>query len=186
MSITDVDGVKATGASVGIKSTGNPDAALVAFDQPVTCVGVFTQNKACAAPVQISRDHLARSQGQIRGILVTSGNANAATGAPGKAAAQALCQAVANAIGAKTHEVLICQTGLIGIPFPLEASLAGVEDLADPLVMHELRGELRLGRVLETETTYPGDPSPLEAKRNIAELLALPINCVARRGGMPL
>jgi Dimethylamine methyltransferase (Dimeth_PyL) len=63
---------------------------------------------------------------------------------------------------------------------------AGVEDLADPLVMHELRGELRLGRVFETETTYPGDPSPLEAKRNIAELLALPVNCVVRRGGMPL
>ena len=62
----------------------------------------------------------------------------------------------------------------------------GVADLADPLVMHEVRGELRLGRVFETETTYPGDPSPLEAKLNIAELLALPINCVARRGGTPL
>ncbi len=152
MSITDVDGVKATGASVGIKSTGNPDAALVAFDQPVTCVGVFTQNKACAAPVQISRDHLARSQGQIRGILVTSGNANAATGAPGKAAAQALCQAVANAIGAKTHEVLICQTGLIGIPFPLEASLAGVEDLAQSLGSDEASGARAAAAMLTTDT----------------------------------
>jgi len=63
---------------------------------------------------------------------------------------------------------------------------AAVTDLADPLVMHELRGELRLGRVFETETTHPGDPSPLEAKRNIAALLALPINCVARRGGTPV
>jgi dimethylamine---corrinoid protein Co-methyltransferase len=58
----------------------------------------------------------------------------------------------------------------------------GVADLADPHVMHELRGELRLGRVFEAETTYPGDPSPLEAKRNIAELLALPVNGAARRG----
>jgi hypothetical protein len=48
--------------------------------------------------------------------------------------------------------------------------------------MHELRGELRLGRVFETETTHPGDPSPLEAKRNIAERLDLPVNGVVRRG----
>jgi dimethylamine--corrinoid protein Co-methyltransferase len=58
---------------------------------------------------------------------------------------------------------------------------AGVADLADPLVMHELRGELRLGRVFEAETTYPGDPSPLEAKSNIAERLGVPVNGVARR-----
>ena len=58
---------------------------------------------------------------------------------------------------------------------------AGVADLAAPLVMHELRGELRLGRVFEAETTYPGDPSPLEAKCNIAERLGVPVNGVARR-----
>jgi len=51
-----------------------------------------------------------------------------------------------------------------------------VADLADPLVMHEVRGALRLGRVFEAETTYPRDPSPQEAKRNIAALLDLRIN----------
>ncbi len=56
----------------------------------------------------------------------------------------------------------------------------GVEDLADPLVMHEVRGELGLGRVFETEATYPHDPSPLEAKLNIADRLDLPINVVSR------
>jgi dimethylamine--corrinoid protein Co-methyltransferase len=55
-----------------------------------------------------------------------------------------------------------------------------VADLADPLVMHEVRGELRLGRVFETETTYPADPSPQEAKRNIAARLDLPINGLGR------
>lgn len=49
-----------------------------------------------------------------------------------------------------------------------------VDDLVDPLVMHEVRGELRLGRLYEAETTYPGDPSPAEAKARIAELLDLP------------
>ena len=58
---------------------------------------------------------------------------------------------------------------------------AGVADLADPLAMHELRGELRLGRVFEAETTYPGDPSPLEAKSNIAERLGVRVNGVAGR-----
>jgi dimethylamine--corrinoid protein Co-methyltransferase len=55
-----------------------------------------------------------------------------------------------------------------------------VADLADPLVMHEVRGELRLGRVFEAETTYPHDPSPQEAKRNIAALLDLRIGGAGR------
>ena len=55
-----------------------------------------------------------------------------------------------------------------------------VTDLADPLVMHEVRGERRLGRVFETETTYPDDPSPQEAKRHIATLLGLSIRGAGR------
>jgi hypothetical protein len=55
-----------------------------------------------------------------------------------------------------------------------------VADLADPLVMQEVRGELRLGRVWETETPHAGDPSPLEAKLNIATLLDVPVNGVRR------
>jgi dimethylamine--corrinoid protein Co-methyltransferase len=54
-----------------------------------------------------------------------------------------------------------------------EALGVSVADLSDPLVMHEVRGELRLGRVFELETTYPHDPSPQEAKANIRELLGL-------------
>jgi dimethylamine--corrinoid protein Co-methyltransferase len=55
------------------------------------------------------------------------------------------------------------------------AGALGVDaaELADPLVMHEVRGELRLGRVFESETTYPRDPSPQEAKANIKALLGL-------------
>ncbi len=60
----------------------------------------------------------------------------------------------------------------------------GEADLSDPLVMHEVRGQLRLGRVFEAETTYPNDPSPQEAKANIGALLAVPVNgAAARRGG---
>ena len=59
--------------------------------------------------------------------------------------------------------------GKLGVP---------VDDLADPLVMQEVRGELGLGRVFEAETTHPADPSPQEAKRAIAELLDVPVNGV--------
>jgi dimethylamine---corrinoid protein Co-methyltransferase len=55
--------------------------------------------------------------------------------------------------------------------------------LADPLVMHEVRGELRLGRVFQTETTYPDDPRPQEAKRNIAARLVLQIDGAGRSPG---
>jgi dimethylamine--corrinoid protein Co-methyltransferase len=60
-------------------------------------------------------------------------------------------------------------------------------ELSDPLTMHELRGRLRLGRLFETETTYFMDPSPLEAKWHISELLGVPINSVTKlRAGLGL
>ena len=152
MSITDIAGIKATGGSVGIKAGGVFDAALVCVDEPVTCVGVFTQNKACAAPVKLSRAHLEQTSGTIRAILVTSGNANAATGAPGLAAAEALCEAVASSIGAKSDEVLLCQTGLIGIPFPIDAALPGVATLASTLGSDASAGERAAKAMLTTDT----------------------------------
>jgi glutamate N-acetyltransferase/amino-acid N-acetyltransferase len=85
----------------------------------VPAAGVFTSNLAAAAPVQVSREHLALSSGHAAGVILTSGNANAATGKPGHDAAAMLCGALADGIGATPSEVLVCQTGLIGIPFPL-------------------------------------------------------------------
>ncbi|HEV3370150.1 MAG TPA: bifunctional glutamate N-acetyltransferase/amino-acid acetyltransferase ArgJ, partial [Acidimicrobiales bacterium] len=81
--------------------------------------GVFTANLAAAAPVQLSRRHLQAAAGQVAGVILTSGNANAATGGPGLEAATRLCTWTALGIGAQPEQVLICQTGLIGIPFPI-------------------------------------------------------------------
>lgn len=63
-----------------------------------------------------------------------------------------------------------------------EALGVGVDDLSDPLLMHEVRGELRLGRVYDTEAPQPWDPSPLEAKANIARLLGVHVNGLRGRG----
>ena len=87
----------------------------------VPAAGVFTANLAAAAPVQVSRAHLAATGGRAAGVILTSGNANAATGVPGREAAERLCTAVAGDIGATAEEILVCQTGLIGIPFPIDA-----------------------------------------------------------------
>jgi glutamate N-acetyltransferase/amino-acid N-acetyltransferase len=121
MSVTEPDGFVAAGGSAGIKAGGVPDVAVVATDdgRAVPAAGVFTANLAAAAPVQISRAHLAATAGRAAGVILTSGNANAATGQPGRDAALQLCTQTAAGIGASPEEILICQTGLIGIPFPI-------------------------------------------------------------------
>ncbi|HEX4162035.1 MAG TPA: bifunctional ornithine acetyltransferase/N-acetylglutamate synthase, partial [Acidimicrobiales bacterium] len=122
MSVTTPKGFVATGGSAGIKANDALDVAVVATadGQAVPCAGVFTSNLAAAAPVQVSRAHLVATDGRASGVVLTSGNANAATGAPGRDAAERVCAAVAGGIGASSEEILICQTGLIGIPFPID------------------------------------------------------------------
>src|SRR6202034_4448891 len=70
--------------------------------------------------------HLVATGGMAAGIVLTSGNANAATGERGTVAAARLCELVAEGIGAETEHVLVCQTGLIGIPFPIDAASGAV------------------------------------------------------------
>jgi glutamate N-acetyltransferase / amino-acid N-acetyltransferase len=126
VTVTGPRGFAAAGAHLGIKADGVPDAAIVACTTkaPASAAAVFTANLAAAAPVSLSRRHLAATGGRARAVLVTSGNANAATGPAGLAGAEALCAAVAAALGSSSEEVLLCQTGLIGVPFDF-AGLAG-------------------------------------------------------------
>ncbi len=122
MSVTAPKGFVATGGSAGIKANDALDVAVVATAEGrvVPAAGVFTSNLAAAAPVQISRSHLGQSDGHTAGVILTSGNANAATGAPGRDACSRLCSALGSGIGAAAEEILVCQTGLIGIPFPID------------------------------------------------------------------
>ena len=123
MSVTAPAGFAAAGGSAGIKADGVPDVAVVVTEdgRAVPAAGVFPSNLAAAAPVQISRAHLQESRGRAAGVILTSGNANAATGEPGRESATHLCGVVASGIGSDPSEVLVCQTGLIGIPFPMAA-----------------------------------------------------------------
>ncbi|MGH9178492.1 MAG: bifunctional glutamate N-acetyltransferase/amino-acid acetyltransferase ArgJ [Acidimicrobiales bacterium] len=131
MSVTTPAGFVANGVACGIKPAGRPDLALVATDGggAVPTAGVFTTNLATAAPVQVSRGHLAATAGQARAVVLNSGNANAATGAPGLNASRQTCALVAGELGAATEEVLVCSTGLIGIPLDMDAVASGVPRL---------------------------------------------------------
>ncbi len=154
MSVTSPRGFVAAGGSVGIKAAGEPDAAVVATDdgQAVPAAAVFTSNLAVAAPVQVSRLHLASTGGRAAAVVLTSGNANAATGPPGVEAARRLCDVVAAEVGARTEEVLVCQTGLIGVPFPVGAVVPGLAAVAAARAPGEVAGSAAARAIMTTDT----------------------------------
>lgn len=121
MTITAPAGFVAGALAAGIKSSGAPDLALLASDDgsAVPTAATFTTNLAAAAPVRVSRKHLRASAGRIAAVVVSSGNANAATGAQGHADAERMCELVADGLGQSPERVLVCSTGLIGIPLPM-------------------------------------------------------------------
>jgi len=131
VSVTGPAGFVAASGAAGIKASGDPDVAVVATadGRPVPAAAVFTDNLAPAAPVVVSRDHLAGSGGMAAAVVLTAGNANAATGSPGRAAAARLCELVGEGIGTTTEHVLVCQTGLIGIPFPIGLATGAIEPI---------------------------------------------------------
>jgi glutamate N-acetyltransferase/amino-acid N-acetyltransferase len=129
--VTGVPGFVAAGVACGIKESGAPDLALVATadGRPVPVAAVFTTNLAPAAPVQVSRAHLAATGGYASAVVINSGNANAATGATGREQAERTCALVAEGLGCRPEEVLVCSTGLIGIPLPFAALESGISPL---------------------------------------------------------
>ena len=128
MSVTEVPGFTAAGVTCGIKPNGKPDLAIVATADgaSVSAAGVFTSNKMTAAPVLVCREHLAATGGKAAAVVLNSGNANAATGAQGMAAAHQMCKATATALGLAPEDVLVCSTGLIGYALPMDAVSAGI------------------------------------------------------------
>lgn len=131
MSITTPSGFVAAGLASGIKSSGALDLALVAADDGVAVptAATFTSNLAAAAPVRVSREHIASSGGRAGAVVVSSGNANAATGAAGVADAERMCALVADGLGIPAQHVLVCSTGLIGIPLPMQTIERGIPEL---------------------------------------------------------
>ncbi|HVV38045.1 MAG TPA: bifunctional glutamate N-acetyltransferase/amino-acid acetyltransferase ArgJ [Acidimicrobiales bacterium] len=154
MSVTAARGFVAGGVWSGIKPSGVADLSLVATEdrRPVPAAAVFTTNLAAAAPVQVSRAHLAATSGRAAAVILNSGNANAATGADGRATAQGACDLVARQLGCRAEEVLVCSTGLIGIPLALDPFTGAVPTLAASLAATAEGGELAADAIMTTDT----------------------------------
>ncbi len=133
MSVVAAPGFVAGGIACGIKPSGAPDLAIVATEDraAVSAAGVFTTNLAQAAPVQVSQRHLL--DGRAASVVLNSGNANAATGEPGRRNATRMCELTAQGLGLATDDVLVCSTGLIGIPMPMDALEVGIPKLCGQL-----------------------------------------------------
>ncbi len=126
------EGIRAAGLHAGFRRDPNRrDMALVAADETCVAAGTFTTNRFCAAPVVVSREHVA--DGHARAVVLNSGNANAATGEPGLATAKRTAELVAAELGCEPSDVLVASTGVIGVELDFEPFEEGVPAAAAAL-----------------------------------------------------
>ena len=118
-----VSGVTLGIAEAGIKKPGRKDLLVMLLDEGTKVAGVFTQNRFCAAPVIVAKQHLAQS---IRALVVNTGNANAGTGEAGIQHALATCSELARLLGCTTQQVLPFSTGVIMEPLPVDRIVKGL------------------------------------------------------------
>ena len=130
-----VAGVRLGVAEAEIRKKNRRDLTLVALDAGCTVAGVFTQNRFCAAPVQLCRQHLASGK-EIRALVINTGIANAGTGEPGRQTARQTCEAVGELLGVAAEQVLPFSTGVILEPLPVERIKAGL-----PAVFADLKAD---------------------------------------------
>jgi len=152
VSVTAPDGFRASGIACGIKESGAPDLALIATadGQPVSAAGVFTTNLATAAPVRVSQLHL--RDGRAAAVVLNSGNANAATGEAGRRDSERTCALVGEHLGVAATDVLVCSTGLIGIPLPMAPVERGIEPLVAALAAGPAAGDAAARAIMTTDT----------------------------------
>lgn len=147
MSVTAARGFVASGVWAGIRKSA-PDLALLHSTVPAVGAGMFTVNRVQAAPVVVSKEHLAAAEPQA--IVVNSGSANAATGAQGLADARETAARAATLLGLRPEQVLVLSTGVIGALLPMEKLLAGLEEAAGAL--SPAGGAAAAGAILTTDT----------------------------------
>ncbi len=122
--VTAPSGYRAAGIQTGVKESGAKDLALVYSTRPANAAAVYTTNKVQGAPIAIDRDHLV--DGKARAVILNSGNANVCNGDVGLEHAKRMCSLTATELGLQAKEVLVCSTGLIGVPLPIDKIEAGI------------------------------------------------------------
>lgn len=150
--ITAPQGFLAGSAYCGIKASNadRPDIALIHSPQPTVAAATFTTNKVKAAPVRVSALHL-RSP-DVRAIVANSGNANACTGVGGIENAKRMGRAAAHALELKERQIMVCSTGRIGVPLPIEKMEATIAAMPPQLTGD---GSLAAAKAIMTSDTFP-------------------------------
>jgi glutamate N-acetyltransferase/amino-acid N-acetyltransferase len=120
-----IAGLRIGVTQAGIRKADRKDLTVVLIDEGASVGGVFTQNRFCAAPVQVCREHL-QSNASIRAMVINTGNANAGTGEEGLRRARETCDALAIALQLQPEQVLPFSTGVIMEPLPHDRIIAGL------------------------------------------------------------
>ncbi|CEA07718.1 Arginine biosynthesis bifunctional protein ArgJ [Arthrobacter saudimassiliensis] len=130
--VTAPAGFRAAGVAAGLKASGGRDVALVVNEGPAkAAAAVFTRNRVAAAPVLWSRQVV--TDGRVDAVILNSGGANACTGPQGFQDTHTTAEKTAELLGISAGDVLVCSTGLIGEPLPMDKLLPGVEAAAAQL-----------------------------------------------------
>ena len=133
--VTAPEGFTSAALHCGIKArSGALDLAIIAADRPASAAALFTTNLAQAAPVLVSREHIGRTGGAARALVVNSGCANACTGEDGLANAKRMASEVATALGCAPEQVLVASTGVIGVGLKMDKVVPGIRQAATTLV----------------------------------------------------
>jgi glutamate N-acetyltransferase/amino-acid N-acetyltransferase len=159
--VTTPRGFRAAGVSAGIKANGGLDLMLLVSDAPAQTAAVFTTNLAVAAPVVVSREHLRRSRGISRAIVVNSGCANACTGDEGLQVARDMAWETARLVNCPAEQVLVASTGVIGVALPIGLVRGALPGAFDSLDADQDHGALAARAIMTT------DPFPKESAAQI-------------------
>lgn len=147
--VTAPQGFTAAGWAAGLKPSGKPDLALLLAPEGAVCGGAFTRSVVRAACVDLCAQRLEASGGRMRAVLINSGQANACTGDRGLIDSQRATAAAADRLGLDEESVLICSTGVIGVPIPMPTLLAGLDPLVGALASSG--GEAAAQAILTTD-----------------------------------
>ncbi|HXE95299.1 MAG TPA: bifunctional glutamate N-acetyltransferase/amino-acid acetyltransferase ArgJ [Dongiaceae bacterium] len=171
----DIKGFQFSAVEAAIKKPGRKDLALIYSEVPAAAAAVFTTSSVKAAPVLVSREHIAG--GSAQALIVNSGNANACTGAPGMTVAQETASLVARALGIDSTAVQVCSTGVIGVQMPMDRIRTAIPALVDGLPSGTLDD---IAQAIMTTDTFP----KMEARGGQAGGVEYTVAGIAKGAGM--
>ncbi|MEO1994366.1 MAG: bifunctional ornithine acetyltransferase/N-acetylglutamate synthase, partial [Planctomycetaceae bacterium] len=146
-------GFQAAGVMCGLKAASQQrDLAIFVSRVPAVACGVFTQNRVCGAPVQISRARVPADH--CRAVIVNSGNANACTGSIGLEHAREMTEELARLLNCDSRQVLVCSTGVIGQELPIDRIRLGIPACFAELDSHPIGLEHAAQAMMTTDTVH--------------------------------